>query len=179
MQCYQPVAIVDDDAPTRKPLARLLRAHGIDSRNYWSARAFLEALSSDMPYCLIVDVQHMPDMTGIELQRELLKRDVRIPTIVISAEDDESLAAGAASLGAAAFLLKPVTNDNRVVIDDINIGIDTIKLDRKVCKGCGRRFLGRCVTAYCTKHCQMETRKRDDDVKDLTLVGKMLDALIQ
>ena len=65
----------------------------------------------------------------------------------------------------------------RSEIDDINI--DTIKLDRKVCKGCGRRFLGRGVTTYCTKDCQMETRKRDDDFRDLAIFGKMLDALIQ
>ena len=67
----------------------------------------------------------------------------------------------------------------RAEIDDISIEIDTIKLDMKVCEGCGRRFLGRSVAAYCTKDCQMETRKRDNDVKDLSIFGKMLDSLIQ
>ena len=100
------VAIVDDDASMREALARLLRVHGINSRNYPSAGAFLEALPSHMPDCLIVDV-NMPDMTGIELQCELLNCDVRIPTIVISASDDKSIAASAASLGAVAFFLKP------------------------------------------------------------------------
>ena len=104
------VAIVDDDASMREALARLLRVHGINSRNYPSARAFLEALPSHMPDCLIVDV-NMPDMTGIELQCELLNCDVRIPTIVISASDDKSIAASAASLGAVAFFLKPVPRD--------------------------------------------------------------------
>ena len=83
------VAIVDDDASMREALARLLRVHGINSWNYPSARAFLEALPSHMPDCLIVDV-NMPDMTGIELQCELLNCDVRIPTIVISASHDKS-----------------------------------------------------------------------------------------
>jgi FixJ family two-component response regulator len=104
------VAIVDDDASMREALARLLRVQGINSRNYPSARAFLEALPSHMPDCLIVDV-NMPDMTGIELQCELLHCDVRIPTIVISASDDKSIAASAASLGAIAFFLKPVPRD--------------------------------------------------------------------
>src|SRR5262245_56307546 len=101
------VAIVDDDAPIREALVRLLRIQGINSRSYPSARAFLEGLPSGMPDCLIVDV-NMPEMTGIELQRELLNRGVRIPTIVISANDDKSIAASAASLGAAAFFVKPV-----------------------------------------------------------------------
>ena len=104
------VAIVDDDASMRKALARLLRIHGINSRSYPSARVFLEDLSSGMPDCLIVDV-NMPDMTGIELQRELLNRGVRIPTIVITGSNDKSIAASAASLGAAAFLPKPLVPD--------------------------------------------------------------------
>jgi FixJ family two-component response regulator len=104
------VAIVDDDASMREALARLLRVHGINSRNYPSARAFLEALPSHMPDCLVVDV-NMPDMTGIELQCELLNCGIRIPTIVITATDDKGIAASAASLGAAAFFVKPVLRD--------------------------------------------------------------------
>ena len=110
MQRYGYVAIVDDDASMRKALARLLRIHGINSRSYPSARVFLEDLSSGMPDCLIADV-NMPDMTGIELQRELLNRGVRIQTIVITASNDKSIAASAASLGAAAFFIKPVPRD--------------------------------------------------------------------
>ena len=104
------VAIVDDDASMREALGRLLRVQGINSRNYPSARAFLEALPSHKPDCLIVDVK-MPDMTGIELQGELLNYGVRIPTIVITASEDKSIAASAASLGAVAFFLKPVPRD--------------------------------------------------------------------
>jgi FixJ family two-component response regulator len=108
------IAIVDDDASMREALARLLRVHGINSRNYPSARALLNAVCSsqhsDTPDCLIVDV-NMPEMTGIELQRELLKRGVRIPTIVITASDDKSIAASAALLGAVAFFPKPVPRD--------------------------------------------------------------------
>ena len=104
------VAIVDDDASMREALGRLLRVQGINSRNYPSARAFLEALPSHTPDCLIVDVK-MPDMTGIELQGELLNNGVRIPTIVITASEDKSIAASAASLGAVAFFFKPVPRD--------------------------------------------------------------------
>jgi len=110
MQRFGYVAIVDDDASTREALERLLRAHGIDSRSYSSARAFLEAIPSGMPDCLIADV-NLPDMTGLELQRELFNLGVRIPTIVITASDDERIAASVASLGAAALVLKPVGRD--------------------------------------------------------------------
>lgn len=115
------IAIVDDDASTREALARLLRIHGINSRKYPSAQAFLSAVSdakhSAMPDCLIVDV-NMPDMTGIELQRELLNRGVRIPTIVISGSDNKSIMTSAESLGAAAFFPKPVPRD--ALLETIN-----------------------------------------------------------
>src|SRR6516165_4550247 len=104
------VAVVEDDAPMRTALARLLRAHGIASRCYSSARAFLTAISSDMPHCLITDV-NMPDMSGLELQRELLSTGIRIPTIVITASDDPSIAASAASQGSAGFFRKPIAGD--------------------------------------------------------------------
>ena len=107
MQWSWHVAIVDDDASTRKALARLLRANGFECRTYSSARAFLLALPLRTPDCLIVDV-NMPDMTGLDLQRELLQLGVQLPTIVITAIDDQSISESVRSLGAEIFLPKPV-----------------------------------------------------------------------
>lgn len=104
------VAIVDDDTSTRVALARLLAINGIECRTYSSARTFLAAMPSAMPICLIVDVE-MPEMTGLDLQRELLKLGVHIPTIVITATNEERVATSATSLGAEAFLLKPMSHE--------------------------------------------------------------------
>ena len=109
MRLFGHVAIVDDDASLRAALSRLLRAHGIDSHGYPSARAFLAALPSAMPVCLILDV-NMPGMTGPDLQRELLRLSIDIPTIVITAIDDERVAAETMSLGAKSFLTKPASS---------------------------------------------------------------------
>lgn len=104
------VAIVDDDTSTRVALARALTLEKIDCQTYPSAPAFLLALPSAMPACLIVDV-HMPEMTGLDLQRELRKVGIYIPTIIITAVESEAVAKSAMSLGAAAFLLKPVSRE--------------------------------------------------------------------
>lgn len=104
------VAIVDDDTSTRVALARLLATHRFDTRVYPSACAFLAALPSAMPGCLLVDV-NMPEMSGPDLQRELLQLGIYIPTIVMTASEDEIIAARAAPLGAVAFLLKPFTQE--------------------------------------------------------------------
>ena len=110
MQRSEHVAIVDDDASMRVALARLLHAHGIDARGYPSARAFLAVLPTTMPWCLILDVD-MPGMTGLDLQRELLRLGVHVPTVVITGVGDETIAASAKALGAIAFLSKPFSRD--------------------------------------------------------------------
>ena len=70
MQSKPPVvvAVVEDDAPSRTALGRLLRAAGFEPVLFESAEAYLEA--SAAPACLIVDVQ-LPGMSGIELQQRL------------------------------------------------------------------------------------------------------------
>ena len=53
----------------------------------------------------------MPEMTGPELQRQLLARGVQIPTIVITADDVPVDAAAHANPGPVAWLQKPVSGD--------------------------------------------------------------------
>ncbi len=101
------VAIVDDDSAVRKALSRLLGAAAIRARSYASAREFLDSLASDVPECLIVDLQ-MPEMTGLELQGELSRTGSRIPTIVITAHNESGLRERCLAAGAAAYLVKPI-----------------------------------------------------------------------
>jgi FixJ family two-component response regulator len=63
-----------------------------------------------MPASLIVDV-NMPEMTGLDLQSELLRLGVHIPTIVITATDDETVAGRSAALGAKNFLFRPLKRE--------------------------------------------------------------------
>jgi FixJ family two-component response regulator len=108
MSQFEHVAIVDDDSSMRLALTRLLHMHGIEARGYPSALAFLAALPDAMPYCLILDVD-MPEMTGLDLQRELLRLGIHVPTVVVTALNDERVGTTAKALGAVAFLSKPLT----------------------------------------------------------------------
>ena len=105
------IAIVDDDPSVLKALARLLRTRAVETRTYGSARDFLASLPNGMPdelpECLIVDLQ-MPDMTGLELQRQLNRAGIRIPTIVITAHDEADMRELCAAAGAETYLLKPL-----------------------------------------------------------------------
>jgi FixJ family two-component response regulator len=111
------IAIVDDDASVRKALARLLSASSFDIKSYGSARDFLKSLKIGTPDCLVVDL-HMPDLTGFDLQRELERAGIKIPTIVITGHNEPGLRERCRSAGAAAFLLKPI--DGSTLIGSIN-----------------------------------------------------------
>ena len=115
------VAIVDDDAGVRKGLANLLRAHGVDARMYASGRDFLKTLPSGVPACLIVDV-NMPEMTGLELQGELARRSLRIPTVVITGYDQEGVRDKCRAFGAVAYLRKPMDSDALIAAINSSLG---------------------------------------------------------
>jgi FixJ family two-component response regulator len=109
MQQVQPrIAVVDDDMSVRKALARLLSASSFDIQTYGSARDFLETLERDPhPQCLIVDL-HMPEITGLDLQKYLTSLGVKIPTIIVTAYNEPGIRERCRAAGAADFLLKPI-----------------------------------------------------------------------
>lgn len=101
------VAIVDDEPAVRTALARLLDASSFDAKTYGSAREFIESIRGGVPECLLLDV-HMPDFTGLDLQRYLNRIDKKIPTIVITAFNDAGIRERSAASGAKTFLTKPL-----------------------------------------------------------------------
>jgi FixJ family two-component response regulator len=111
------VAIVDDEPAVRTALARLLEASSFETKTYGSAREFIDCMGRDTPQCLVVDV-HMPDFTGLELQRYLNRINKKIPTIVITAFDDVATRERSSASGASAFLTKPL--DGMALIQAIN-----------------------------------------------------------
>jgi two-component system response regulator FixJ len=110
----QTLYIVDDEQPVRKALSLLARADGLKSESFDSAKAFLEVLERIGPGCLLLDVC-MPDMTGLELQKELRERGVDLPVIVITGHGDVPTAVQAMKAGAADFVEKPLDSVDLMV----------------------------------------------------------------
>src|SRR5689334_4416472 len=103
------VAVVDDDESVRESLPDLLKEFGFEARAFSSAEEFLSSDSLDRTACLILDVA-MPNMTGLDLERELQLRSHRIPIIFITAHNDEAVRVRAFEQGAVRFLLKPFSD---------------------------------------------------------------------
>lgn len=112
------VAIVDDDASVRKALARLLSAHSFETTTYGSAADFLKTVAGGLPECLVLDL-HMPDITGLDLQRYLGRAGISIPTVVITAYDEPGIRERCYTAGAAAFLVKPL--NDAMLVGAINV----------------------------------------------------------
>jgi FixJ family two-component response regulator len=102
------VSVVDDDAFVREALPDLLKELGYSSQAFPSAKAFLSSSVVADTRCLILDVA-MPDMTGPELHRELIRRRQDIPVIFVTAIGDEALRPRLLAEGAVDCLFKPVS----------------------------------------------------------------------
>src|SRR3954452_25297892 len=84
------VAIVDDDASVRRSTRRLIRSFGYRADAFASGREFLASMSAARTACLVLDVR-MPELDGLDVQRQLGERGVHIPIVFLTgrASDDE------------------------------------------------------------------------------------------
>jgi FixJ family two-component response regulator len=86
----------------------LVTSLGFRSEPFARAREFLESPLLNEVSCVILDVL-MPDMGGLELQRQLARTRPWLPIIFITAFANEREEAQAVAAGAVAMLRKPVT----------------------------------------------------------------------
>lgn len=104
------IFLIDDDESMRTVLKGMLEFLGFQVYVYASAIEFLKVSIQAAPAVIITDMQ-MPDMSGVELQAELLKRGRQIPIIFISGESTLPETISALKQGAIEFLLKPFERD--------------------------------------------------------------------
>lgn len=110
------VFIVDDDEAVRSSLKALLRSQGFTVETFASAEDFLASSAPNRAGCLIVDIR-LPDMDGLALQEELVRRKTGLPVIVVTGHGDVPLAVRAMKAGAIDFLEKPY--DETELLDSI------------------------------------------------------------
>jgi two-component system, LuxR family, response regulator FixJ len=107
----QPVIhVVDDDSALRASLSFLLASAEYDVRTYESAPTLLACSETLAHGCIVTDIR-MPGMNGLELTRELKRRGVIWPVIVLTGHAEVSLAVAAMKAGAVDFLEKPFQDE--------------------------------------------------------------------
>ena len=100
------IHLIDDEDAIRRSAGFMLRTSGFDVKTYESGVAFLKEAKTANPGCILLDVR-MPEMDGLEVQRDLNARGVAMPVIVLTGHGDISIAVQAMKAGAVDFLEKP------------------------------------------------------------------------
>ena len=103
------VAVVDDEAPVRLALRRLLCLAGYSVVTCSSGEDFIDALANHRPDCALLDMR-MPGMSGLEVQAHLQAKGIALPVVFITASDDPTLERKALQAGAVRVLNKPFSN---------------------------------------------------------------------
>jgi FixJ family two-component response regulator len=100
------VYVVDDDGSVRDAVRKLISSVGLRVETFGSTREFLGAKRPEAPACLVLDVR-LPDVSGLEFQRELSRANVQLPIVFITGHADIPMTVSAMKAGAIEFLTKP------------------------------------------------------------------------
>ena len=105
------VFVVDDEAPLRRALSRLLRSVGLAVAAFASPEEFLAQYDPHTPGCLVLDLD-LPSLNGLELQRILARKGSVLPIIFLTGHGDIPKSVQAMKGGAIDFLTKPVNDED-------------------------------------------------------------------
>ena len=114
------VFVIDDHKAVRNALGEMLSVFGFDVETFASADRFLTDLKEPQLGCVVADVR-MPGTDGIALVRELARRRIRMPVVLISGHADVPMAVAGIKAGAEDFIEKPV--DDAELVAAINRGL--------------------------------------------------------
>jgi len=114
------VFVIDDQKAVREALREMLSVFGFSVETYESADSFLATLRDPQVGCIVADVR-MPGTDGIELVRELARRKIRLPVVLISGHADVPMAVAGIKAGAEDFIEKPI--DDAQLVAAINRGL--------------------------------------------------------
>jgi len=110
------IFLVDDDDAVRHALKLYLERENISVHDFSSAEALLETIDDKDGSLLVLDIR-MKNMSGLELQTELKRREIDLPVIFITGHGDVQSSVLAMKEGAADFIEKPF--ENEILLDSI------------------------------------------------------------
>jgi FixJ family two-component response regulator len=100
------VFIIDDDRGMRQSMQDLVESVGLRAESFATGEEFLRRKRTNDPSCLVLDVR-LPQMSGLDFQRQLAETGVQIPIIFVTAHGDVPMSVRALKSGAVEFLTKP------------------------------------------------------------------------
>lgn len=121
------IMVVDDEAPARRMMSRILVGAGYaspyEAAGATEARDRLEQEAFDL---VITDMQ-MPGCSGLDLVRQLTADRPEMATIMVTGLDDRALAEEALGLGAYGYVIKPIRASELLI--DVSNALRRLKLE--------------------------------------------------
>ncbi|WP_222937685.1 sigma-54-dependent transcriptional regulator [Spartinivicinus ruber] len=105
------VLIVDDDLDMCQMLCYLMQTHGYQTTTVHDGYAALKKIKTVWPDVMLVDVQ-MPEMTGIELLKQVLQQRPALPVIMITGHAGVADAVEVMRAGAVDYISKPFNHEH-------------------------------------------------------------------
>jgi FixJ family two-component response regulator len=100
------VFIIDDDRSMRQAIQDLVESVGLRAEAFATGREFISRQHTGGPSCLVLDVR-LPQLSGLDFQRQLAEAGIQIPIIFVTAHGDVPMSVRALKSGAVEFLTKP------------------------------------------------------------------------
>ena len=127
------VLIVDDDPAMLESFDVLLQSWGFDVLQAGHAKEAKELVDRHDPDIVISDVV-MPEISGLELLRDLKAGNAQRPVLLITARGSIDMAVEAIKQGARDFLTKPVTDFTKLkaLLDDAEREIELRRKTRRL-----------------------------------------------
>jgi len=122
------ILIIDDEASLRQTMARILQRAGYEVTTAADGKEGL-ALIGEHSFDLVYSDIRMPDMSGLELLRDLHEKYPDLPVILFTAQPDLNSAVEAVRSGATDYLLKPLKP--QAVIDRTNSILEKNRVERR------------------------------------------------
>ncbi len=119
------ILVVDDESEIREGLEALLTSEGFDVTLAETGEAGLRKLE-DKPYDLTLLDVSLPDRNGLDMLREIRRRDPNLSVILITAFGSIDMARAAFKSGAQDYITKPWSNDE--LVTQISLAIEGRRL---------------------------------------------------
>ncbi len=113
MSALLEICIVDDLEEQLEIISSMLNAAGYVTKTYDSGQKFLSETNFENVGCVLLDNQ-MPGLTGLDVQKDLNRRDIDVPIIFMSGGSKYGDVVSAVQEGALGFLQKPFSMDDLV-----------------------------------------------------------------
>lgn len=139
------VLVVDDEQNILTSVSRALALEGHTVEVAGSAEIALQKLEKQSFDAILLDVQ-LPGMDGLEMLRELRKREISTPVIMMSGHATIEVAVEATRQGADDFIEKPIGSDRLVLSLKRSLEVRELQQENRELRrrfGAGESLLGR------------------------------------